>query len=105
MNIYKCRYCKKELKENDTYEYRGVYSCAQHFDLVSLERNRERQDIIDEENSKTECFHGLDLSSDTIIGRTNRKILKSQLELASKESKKLNTYKQVITVLIDIPLV
>ena len=90
---YKCKKCKIELDAGDAYEYRGAISCAEHFDLVKSGRDFERQEIIEEEKNKTECFRGLDLS-DSKIGKANREILKARIEIASKESGRLKSYEE-----------
>lgn len=88
----KCSKCKKELSDSEAYEYRGAYSCEEHFDEVCEMREWERQQIIAEESAKTEKFKGLDLSPDSAIGKANRKLLKRELEIASKESARLKKY-------------
>ena len=90
---YKCRICKKSLEERDIYEYRGVFSCAEHFDEVCEQREKQRREIIEEETSKTEVFRGLDLS-DSKIGKANKEILKSRIEIASKESQRIKDYER-----------
>lgn len=89
----KCTKCKKELEDSDAYEYRGAYSCAEHFDEVIEGRNHQRNQIIAEESAKTEKFRGLDLS-DSTIGKANKKLLKTDLEIASKESQRLKDYER-----------
>jgi hypothetical protein len=90
----RCSYCRKELEDVDTYEYRGVYSCSEHFDLVQENRETQRLEIIREESSKTEAFKELDISSGTTIGKANRKLLRSKLEVASKETARLKEYER-----------
>jgi len=87
----KCQKCKIELDDSDAYEYRGAFSCADHFDEVIESRDFQRQEIIEEESRKTDCFRGLDLG-DNPIGKANREILKSRIEIASKESGRLKDY-------------
>ncbi len=89
--MYTCSKCKKELDGSEAYEYRGVFSCEVHFEEVIESRDFQRQEIINEESAKTECFKGLDLG-DNAIGRANREILKPQIETASKESARLREY-------------
>jgi hypothetical protein len=91
---YKCYLCKKYLDSSDTYEYRGAYSCEEHHDQVIALRSRERQEIIEQEHAKTECFRGLDLDPTTSVGRGTREIMKRQLELAKKESSQLRRYER-----------
>jgi hypothetical protein len=88
-----CLKCNKELKSNEAYEYRGAIACAEHFDEVSESRERERREIIAEESRKTECFRGLDMG-ESVIGRANRKLLTSPVEIASKESGRLKAYER-----------
>lgn len=84
----KCQHCKIELTESEAYEYRGAYSCADHFDQVIASRDYERQEIIQEENARTERFKGLDMSPATATGRANIDILKP----TKKESGRLKKY-------------
>ncbi len=89
--MYKCSKCKKELDGSETYEYRGVFACWDHFEEVIESRDFQRQEIINEEDAKTKVFQGLDLG-DNCIGNANREILKAQIEIASKESGRLKYY-------------
>jgi hypothetical protein len=89
--MYECRVCKKKLEESETYEYRGEYSCGEHLEEMQGLRDFERNQIISEEATKTEKFKGLDLG-DSVIGRANRQILKTSLEIAKKESGRLRSY-------------
>mgnify|MGYP003118584067 CR=1 FL=1 len=89
--MYQCMICHEELEAIDTYEYRGAYSCADHFELVQARRDIQRQEIIAEESAKTECFRGLPLD-DSPIGKANREILKGRIEVAGKESGRLRDY-------------
>ena len=86
-----CSKCHKELKPCTAYEYRGALSCADCFDDVQESREAQRQEIIREEHNKTKVFSGLDLS-DSSIGKANKQILKSNIEIASKESGRLKEY-------------
>lgn len=90
--MYKCKKCKKELDGSEAYEYRGAYSCEEHFDEVCEKRDWERQELIKEEDPKLKPLKGLDLSPETIIGKANRELLKSKIEIASKESFKMKEY-------------
>ncbi len=94
MKSYECHLCKKSLEPDEAYEYRGAVACAEHFDEVSANRQVERAAIIQEERGKTEAFLGLDMSSDTAVGRANRDLLKRQVEIASKESPRLKKYER-----------
>jgi hypothetical protein len=88
---YECQICKAELDATEAYEYRGAYSCSDHFDQVIKNRDFQRQQIMEEESNKTKAFKGLDLS-DNPIGKANRQILKPQIEIAGKESARLREY-------------
>lgn len=94
MANYRCKHCKKDLDESEAYEYRGAISCAEHFDEVIQNRKSEREALIEEESRKTKAFEGLDLRSDSTIGRGNREILSAQIEIASKESPRLRSYER-----------
>lgn len=91
MSDYVCSKCKKELESHEAYEYRGAISCDEHFDEVIEMRDFQRNEIINEENSKTKVFNSLDLS-DSVIGKANKQILKQKIEIASKESQRLKDY-------------
>ena len=90
--MYQCGKCKKQIEPNETYEYRGAFSCSEHFDEVIKDRDYQRSEIMAEENAKTAKFAGLDLSGDTVIGKANRDILRADIEIASKESARLKDY-------------
>ncbi|MET6758978.1 hypothetical protein [Pseudoalteromonas sp. NCIMB_1079] len=91
MSNYTCRKCKAKLRANEAYEYRGAISCEEHFDEVIEMRDFERNQIIQEEHSKTKIFKGLDLT-DSVIGKANQALLKPRIEVASKESQRLKNY-------------
>lgn len=93
MSNYTCRKCKAKLRANEAYEYRGAISCEEHFDEVIEMRDFERNQIIQEEHSKTKVFKGLDLT-DSVIGKANQALLKPRIEVASKESKRLKNYER-----------
>lgn len=88
---YKCAVCKHEFESYDTYEYRGEYACGDHFDEMIEIRDRQRNQIINEEHNKTKVFNGLDMT-DSVIGKANNKLLSRQKEIASKETNKLKEY-------------
>jgi hypothetical protein len=98
--MYKCYVCGKIHEvdeygiEPDIYEYRGVYSCAEHFDEMIEMRDFKRREIINEEDNKTKFFKGLDFSPDTPIGEANREIFKGRIEVAAKESQRLKDYEE-----------
>lgn len=93
MSNYTCRKCKAKLKANEAYEYRGAFSCADHFDEVIEMRDLERNQIIREEHNKTNVFEGLDLT-DSTIGKANKALLKPHIEIAGKESQHLKSYER-----------
>lgn len=88
-----CPKCKNIFSRSDIYEYRGAISCNSCFDEVSKERDIQRAEIINEESSKTEVFRGLDLT-DSVIGKVNKEILKPNIEIAAKESTRINNYER-----------
>lgn len=87
----KCRVCGIKLDDYTAYEYRGEYSCEDHFDEVCEIRDAERNQVMKEEDQKTKGMKGLDLS-DSVIGKANRELLKGKIEVASKESLRLKRY-------------
>jgi hypothetical protein len=88
---YKCSVCKKILSGWETYVYRGMFSCEEHFDEMVDKRDYQRSEIIKEESAKTEPLRGLDFG-DNVVGRANRELLKGELEVCSKESGRLREY-------------
>lgn len=89
----KCSVCKQKFEYGEMYEYRGAISCEGCFDKLQQIRDHERSEIISEENHKTEKFRGLDMS-DSRIGKANRQILKSDIEIAKKESSRIQNYER-----------
>ncbi|WP_338570551.1 hypothetical protein VRB37_16635 [Erwinia billingiae] len=85
MSEYQCCCCKKEIDGYDSYEYRGFFSCSDHFDDVIRLVDAKRADLIERENSKLAPLKGLDLHPDSPIGKVNREILSGAIEVASKE--------------------
>ena len=83
---YMCAVCKAEFDSNDTYEYRGFYSCDEHFDELQERVNGKRQRIIDDFDAKSKPLQGLDISTNSVICRANREILKGPIEVCSKET-------------------
>lgn len=75
------------------YEYRGALACNNCFDSVIESRNFERQEIIEEEKHKLKPLEGLSLG-DSVVGRANRQILKSSIEIAKKESGRIKAYEK-----------
>jgi len=90
-DIYQCAICKELLDEAQTYEYRGAFACDVHFDELMEVRDDERERIIAQESSKTEPLRGLDLS-DSVIGKANKKLLSTRLEMCRVESNQLKRY-------------
>lgn len=91
--LVKCNLCGNKVPYGEMYEYRGHLSCEECFDDLQEKVNNQRNQIIEEERHKTDRFKGLDLS-DSTIGKANKSILKSDIEIASKESKKLSDYER-----------
>lgn len=89
---YTCVICGGEFSAGDTYEYRGMYSCGEHFDEMQEKRDFQRQEIIAEEKAKTDCFRGMDLDPGSPVGRANREVLSKQMDIASQESGRLKDY-------------
>lgn len=90
---YKCAICKQYFDGYETYEYRGAFACEKHFDEMTKDRDRQRQEIIEEESAKTEVFRGLDMG-DSKIGKHNRELLKRHREVARNESPRLRRYER-----------
>lgn len=88
---YVCNKCGKTIDGSETYEYRGSVSCEKCFDDVCKSRDNERSEIIEENKNKTDKFRGLDFGN-SVIGRANRDILKADIEIASKESRRIKSY-------------
>lgn len=89
-----CSLCNTVLNQSDAYDYRGALGCSKCIDEVTEKRDFERQEIIEEENHRTQAFKGLDMS-DSPIGKVNRKILKPNIEIAGKESGRLKAYEGI----------
>ena len=87
----KYKKCNCELDDHSAYEYRGAFSCDDHFDEVIEMRNRERNEIMQAEDNKTKKLKGLDFG-DNAIGFANRKLMSRHLEVASQESQQLRDY-------------
>lgn len=82
------------MQESEAYEYRGAFSCEDHFDELQTRRDIQRAEIIEESKHLTEKFRGLDMG-DSSIGRANREILKADIEIASKETGREKEYRNV----------
>lgn len=87
----KCSKCKIEIDSYDTYEYRGALSCYNCFEDVIEGRDRERNELIEREDSKLNRTKGLDLT-DSVIGKANRVLMKNALEVSSRESYQMKQY-------------
>jgi len=85
MSEYRCCRCKRYIDEFDAYDYRGFFSCSEHFDEVISLVDAKRADLIERENSKLAPLKGVDIHPDSIIGKMNCKLLAGAIEVASKE--------------------
>lgn len=86
-----CPLCRREEEYGQMYEYRGALACTDCIEKVREKRDIERTEVIAEQNHKTDRFRGLDLS-DSNIGKANRQILKTDIEVAKKEGKRIRDY-------------
>ena len=86
-----CPICKNVFELEQMYEYRGALACEDCIEEMREKRDAERAEVIAEQNHKTDRFKGLDMS-DSQIGKANREILKSDIEIAKKESQRLKNY-------------
>lgn len=86
-----CPLCGREEEYGQMYEYRGALACVDCIDGAREKRDIERAEVIAEQNHKTDRFKGLDLS-DSTIGKANRQILKTDIEVAKKEGKRIRDY-------------
>jgi hypothetical protein len=71
---FQCVFCKEYFNSNAKYEYRGQEHCCSCKDKAELRKDCERETIIEKNKAATDKFKGLDLSSNSKIGRANRKI-------------------------------
>lgn len=83
---YTCAVCKTQTDSDETYEYRGFYSCSECFSSLIEKVDYRRQEIIEESYFKTRPLKGLDLNQDSIIGKANLELLKQKIEVCSKET-------------------
>lgn len=86
-----CPICKNDFELGQMYEYRGALACEDCIEEMREKRDIQRAEVIEEQNFKTDRFKGLDMS-DSQIGKINREILKSDIEIAKKESQRLKDY-------------
>jgi|TARA_R110000851_G_scaffold2612_2_gene10663 hypothetical protein len=91
---FECSICKDIFTSWEIYEYRGAYACEEHIDKMRCNRESERMYLIEEESNKTKAFKNIDIFSDDAIGEANRKLLKTKIEIASKESTRLQNYER-----------
>lgn len=47
MSKNKCAICGNYFDDSETYEYRGVMSCAEHFDELQGKRDEQRQRVME----------------------------------------------------------
>lgn len=94
-NKEQCQVCKNYFDYGSMYEYRGFLSCDNCFDELQSKVDNRRQEVIAEQNHKTSVFKGLDMS-DSKIGAANREILKGNIEIAKKTSKRVEDYENGI---------
>jgi hypothetical protein len=90
-NQYICEICGKELTGSEAYEYRGMISCVDCHEEAIKKRDYQRQEIIEENKHKTDRFKGLELGN-SLLGKINKEILKSDIEIAGKESSRIKEY-------------
>lgn len=86
-----CDVCKEVIPEYEAYSYRNGVSCEICFDKLKNRVDYERKQIINEEDKKRKNLKGLDFGENP-VGKENRKLLKTQLEIASKETNRLKIY-------------
>ena len=89
--LVNCPLCGREEEYGQMYEYRGALACVDCIDEAREKRDIERAEVIFEQKHKTDRFKGLDLS-DSQIGKANKEILKADIEVAKKESKRIRDY-------------
>jgi|GEM_PF-1056820 len=90
--LYQCAVCGRSNPGNSTYEYRGAYSCEGCFDQMIEARDRQRSDLIEREDARSRFANGLDVHSDSAIGKHNRKLFKHHLTALEKESSQMKEY-------------
>lgn len=89
----KCAICGKYFELDQLYEYRGAIACEKHHDQLCEKRDFQRAEIIEESNHNTRPFKGLNTGNDS-IGKANREILKTEIDIAKKESERLKRYER-----------
>lgn len=97
-----CANCKKQLwlidewgsASSDLYEYRGAYSCTECFERVAEQRERQRNELISREDARHRFKEGLDVYSDSTVGKHNRRVFKSHLDALKKESVQIKEYER-----------
>lgn len=85
-DMYECCICKNRFDGSDTYEYRGFFSCSEDHEKMIVAVDGKRTELIENASKRTKAFKGLDLS-DSTIGKANKNLLKTHIELAEKEGK------------------
>lgn len=93
-NPYVCVKCGAKLEDHEAYEYRYVVACEDHIDEVIEDRDRERNEIMQEEERKLAPLKGLDISGDNVIGKANRELMARHIEVSSKESQRLHNHER-----------
>ena len=88
-----CDVCKNVIPEYESYSYRNGLSCETCLDKLQNKIDYERQQIINEENKKLINLKGLDFGENP-VGKENRKLLKTQLEIAQKETNRIKIYEK-----------
>ena len=89
----KCCVCKNDFDDSEMYEYRGILACSKDFKKATERRDFERAEVIAENNHQTKPFVGLDLSG-SIIGKANRSVLSTEIEIAQHEGSKTKLYER-----------
>jgi len=84
-------------ENHQIFEYRGTLGCSKCIDEVTKDRDFQRAEVIEELNHKSAPFKGLDMSPNSVIGKINRKLLKSQIEILKKEPMRVRNYERPIT--------
>lgn len=100
MEKVNCFNCNKQLllfdewgcASSDLYEYRGAYSCSDCFEQVAEQRERQRKELIRREDARHRFKEGLDVYSDSAIGKHNRSKFKNHLDALNKESEQMKEY-------------
>lgn len=73
--FHKCIVCKREFPEGELYEYRGAIACSECFEKAQEKKDIERTETIIKNKALTDKYKGLDMSSNSVIGKANREIM------------------------------